>query len=233
MDRDRYRRGAHTVTDLKDHLVWKTQYSHPVLRGEIGLRLRQILREVGLEREITMVQGNIRPHPIHLLVSAPTYWSPAKRAPYLQGRSSYRLQREFRELQKRYGGPHWWGRGYFWVTVGAVTEEPVKRYIEPHEDESGAFPVWDEPPAPVDATEGGFIRKMVTDFSLKGRSRPSQPTGFSRLVIESVNFPLYNTRHFAEMLHDHFHWNRARIYCSNFYQVSDLKDKIGFPPDTS
>jgi len=31
--------------------------------------------------------------------------------------------------------------------------------------------------------------------------------------VNSVNFPLYNTRHFAEMLHDHFHWNRARIYC--------------------
>ena len=29
---------------------------------------------------------------------------------------------------------------------GAVTEEPVKRSIEEPEDESGAFPVWDEPP---------------------------------------------------------------------------------------
>ena len=103
MDRDRYRRGAHTVTDLKYHFVWKTKYSHPVLRGESGVRLRQILREVGLEREITIVQGNIRPNHIHLLVSAPTYLSPAKMAQYLKGRSSYRLQREFRELQKRYG----------------------------------------------------------------------------------------------------------------------------------
>jgi len=152
MDRDRYRRGAHTVTDLKYHFVWKTKYSHPVLRGEIGLRLRQILREVCLEREITIVQGNIRPNHIHMLVSAPTYLSPAKMAQYLKGRSSYRLQREFRELQKRYWGQHLWGRGYFCVTVGAVTEEQVKRYIEQQEDESGAFPVWDEPPAPADAT---------------------------------------------------------------------------------
>jgi putative transposase len=131
-----------------------------------------------------MVQGNIRPHHLHRLVSAPTYWSPAKMAPYRKGRSSYRLQREFRELQKRYWGQHGWGRGYFWVTVGAVTAEPVKRYSEPQEDESGAFPVWDEPPASADATSGGFIRQMVTDFSLKGRSRPSQPTDFSWLVIE-------------------------------------------------
>ena len=28
-----------------------------------------------------------------------------------------------------------------------------------------------------------------------------------------MNSPLYNTQHFAKMLHAHFHWNRARIYC--------------------
>ena len=103
--------------------------------------------------------------------------SPAKMAQYLKGRSSYRLQREFRELQKRYWGQHW-GRGYFCAPVGAVTEEQVKRYIEQQEDESGAFQVWDEPPG-----SGMSLRRIdpqVTDFSLSGRSRPDQPTGFSR-----------------------------------------------------
>ncbi|HYQ91969.1 MAG TPA: IS200/IS605 family transposase, partial [Candidatus Competibacteraceae bacterium] len=36
VDRERYRRGSHTVTELKYHLVWKTKYSYPVLRGDIG-----------------------------------------------------------------------------------------------------------------------------------------------------------------------------------------------------
>jgi putative transposase len=44
------------------------------------------------------------------------------------------------------------------VTVGAVTEEQVKRYIEEQEDGSGAFPVWDEPPPPAEGASGGFIR---------------------------------------------------------------------------
>ena len=104
--------------------------------------------------------------------------SPAKMAQYLKERSSYRLQREFRELQKRYWGQHLWGRGYFCAPVGAVTEEQVKRYIEQQEDESGAFQVWDEPPG-----SGMSLRRIdpqVTDFSLSGRSRPDQPTGFSR-----------------------------------------------------
>ena len=103
VNRDRYRRGAPTVTELKYHFVWKTKYSYPIRRGDIGLRWREVLRMICVEEGITIVQGNIRPHHVHLLVSAPAPLSPAKLAQYLKGKSSYRLQREFRELQKRLG----------------------------------------------------------------------------------------------------------------------------------
>lgn len=149
VDRERYRRGAHTVTELKYHIVWKTKYGYPVLRGEIGLRLREVLRMICAEHGMVVVQGNIRADHVHLLVSAPAYLSPAKIVQYLKGKSSYRLQREFRELQKRYWGQHLWGRGYFGATVGAVTEEQVKRYIEEQDEGAGAFHVWDEPPTPA------------------------------------------------------------------------------------
>ena len=150
VDRERYRRGAHTVTELKYHFVWKTKYSYPVLRGDVGLRLREVLRMICVEQGMTIVQGNIRPNHVHLLVSAPAHLSPAKMVQYLKGKSSYRLQREFRELQKRYWGQHLWGRGYFCATVGAVTEEHVKRYIEEQDEGTGTVQVWDEPPAPTE-----------------------------------------------------------------------------------
>ena len=149
-DRERYRRGAHSVTELKYHFVWKTKYSYPVLRGDIGLRLREVLRMLCVEQALTIVQGNIRPNHVHLLVSAPAHLSPAKLVQYLKGKSSYRLQREFRELQKRYGGQHLWGRGYFCATVGAVTEEQVRRYIEEQDEGIGTIQVWDEPPTPAE-----------------------------------------------------------------------------------
>ncbi|MFN9253583.1 MAG: transposase [Holosporaceae bacterium] len=44
-------------------------------------------------------------------------------AQYFKGKSSYRLQREFPSLKKRYWGSHLWSRGYFCCTIGAVTEE--------------------------------------------------------------------------------------------------------------
>ena len=74
-------------------------------------------------------------------MSAPAHLSPAKIIQYLKGKSSYRLQREFRGLQKRSGGQHLWGRGYFCATVGAVTEEQVNRYIEEQDEETGTIQV--------------------------------------------------------------------------------------------
>jgi putative transposase len=100
--KDRYSRGAHTVLELKCHYVWKTKYSYPVLRGEIGLRLRDLVRQICSENEMSIVQGNVRNNHVHVLVNAPSHLSPAKIAQYLKGKSSYRLLREFPELKKRY-----------------------------------------------------------------------------------------------------------------------------------
>ena len=51
MSKERYRRGVHTVTDFKYHLVWKTKYSYGVLKGAIGLRLRDIIRDICVENK--------------------------------------------------------------------------------------------------------------------------------------------------------------------------------------
>lgn len=105
--KDRYSRGADTVLELKYHLVWKTKYSYPVLRNEIGLRLRDMLRQICSENELSIVRGNVRSNHVHVLVNAPSHLSPAKIAQqYLKGKSSYRLLREFPELKKRYWGSH-------------------------------------------------------------------------------------------------------------------------------
>jgi putative transposase len=45
------------------------------------------------------------------------------------------LQEGFPELRKRYWGQHLWATGYFCRTVGAVTEDMIKAYIEQQRDE--------------------------------------------------------------------------------------------------
>ena len=49
-----------------------------------------------------------------------------------KGRSSHKVQREFPALKKRYWGNHFWGRGYFSATAGAITEDLVLQYLEDH-----------------------------------------------------------------------------------------------------
>ena len=140
---ERYSQGAHTIYDIKYHIVWKTKYNYAVLKGDIALRARQILREICAVRGLKIVSGNVRSNHIHLLVSCPTDLAPSKIVQYLKGKSSYRLQREFKEIQKRYWGQHLWGRGYFCATVGAVNEELIKQYVENQTEEDGDFKIWD------------------------------------------------------------------------------------------
>ena len=125
-----YRKDAHTVCDIKYHVVWVTKYRYPVLKNEIGYRLRELLKQGCEAMGITIVQGNITKDHVHMLVACPTSIAPAKIVQYLKGRSSKLIQDEFPSLKKKYWGQHLWARGYFCATVGSVTEEMIKTYIE-------------------------------------------------------------------------------------------------------
>ena len=140
---DRYRRGAHTIYDIKYHMVWKTKYGYEILKGRLALRARQIIKEICKIRGLKIVSGNIRSNHIHLLISCPSNLAPSKVIQYLKGKSSYLLQREFRELQKRYWGQHLWARGYFCATVGAVNEDLIRKYVEDQGEDEGNFKIWD------------------------------------------------------------------------------------------
>jgi putative transposase len=72
--------------------------------------------------------------------------APAKIIQYVKGRSSRLIQEEFPHIQKKYWGQHMWGRGYFCSTVGSVTEETIKEYIENQDVEEGSddFKIQDE-----------------------------------------------------------------------------------------
>src|SRR5437868_4542999 len=41
-----YRRGAHTVFEIHLHIVWTTKYRKPVMTGEVGIRVRELIREI-------------------------------------------------------------------------------------------------------------------------------------------------------------------------------------------
>ena len=140
-----YRNGSHTVYEIKYHFVWITKYRYKILRGNIALRLRELLRQGCEAKEIQVIRGSISKDHVHMLLSCPATLAPSKIVQYLKGRSSRLLQEEFPDLKKRYWGQHMWARGYFCGTVGQIDEETIRRYVETQgEEEAKNFTIVDE-----------------------------------------------------------------------------------------
>ena len=59
----------------------------------------------------------------------------------MKGKSSYKLQKEFPELKKKFWRRHFWGRGYFSTTSGNVTDEIINEYINNHIDAHSPYGV--------------------------------------------------------------------------------------------
>ena len=125
-----YKRGSHTVWDLKYHLVWTTKYRYQVLGGDVGLRCRELLRETARSKEMTIYAGSINRDHVHMLISIPPQLSVSRAVQYLKGKSSHRLLTEYKALRKKYWGQHLWARGYWAVSSGNVTDDVWKEYIE-------------------------------------------------------------------------------------------------------
>lgn len=66
-----YRYGSHTVFQIEYHFVWVTKYRFKVLTGEVGLRVRELVKQTCEAFEIRIVKGVVSADHVHILVSAP------------------------------------------------------------------------------------------------------------------------------------------------------------------
>jgi putative transposase len=130
MSMTEYRKGSHTVYDIKYHIVWITKYRKAVLRGEIGNRLRELIRQTCEAQEVYIEKGHIAVDHVHLLLSVPPNISVSDLVQRLKGRSSRKMLGEFGELRRQFWGQHLWARGYFVASSGNVTDEVIAQYIE-------------------------------------------------------------------------------------------------------
>ena len=48
-----YRHGAHTVLEIHLHLDWITKYRRPALTGEVATRVRDLIRDICAQHEVT------------------------------------------------------------------------------------------------------------------------------------------------------------------------------------
>ena len=131
-----YRRAAHTVYELHYHFVFTTKYRKPVLRGEIALEVRDLIRQICRGNNIEILAGHVRPDHVHLLLSVPPHVAPSRVMQAIKGKTSHALLSDRRKLRQEFWGQHLWARGYLVCSSGNVTDEMIEEYIRNQDAES-------------------------------------------------------------------------------------------------
>jgi putative transposase len=122
------------------HFVFITKYRKPVLRGEIGEEVRDLIREICRTQDIEILEGHVRPEHVHLLLSVPPHVSPSRVMQAIKEKTSHHLLQDRRKLRAEFWGRHLWAPGYFVYSSGNVTDEVIAQYIqlqgaEPQDDD--------------------------------------------------------------------------------------------------
>lgn len=108
--------------------MWCPKYRRPVLVGCVETRLKQIIRGVSRERRSEVLELEVMPDHVHLLVEVDPQYGIHRLVKQMKGRSSHVLRKEFSALKSRI--PTLWTNSNFVSTVGGVPLAIVKQYIE-------------------------------------------------------------------------------------------------------
>ena len=126
----KYWTGAHTKHRLQYHLVWIPKYRKRVLLGKVAVRLKKLLYEAASVNRWYVHELSIQRDHVHLLIQIEPEMSVARAVQLLKGGTSFKLRKEFPELEEFLWGDSLWADGYFAESVGSTQEETVRRYIQ-------------------------------------------------------------------------------------------------------
>ena len=125
-----YKASAHAVYDLKYHIVWAPKYCKDVLVGEVAQTVEMLFRQIAEAYDIEIDTMEVMADHVHLFLSAPPRYAPARIVQILKSISARELFARFPRLRRRLWGGELWEDGYFVRSVGdAVTAEIIRRYI--------------------------------------------------------------------------------------------------------
>jgi putative transposase len=123
-----YKSNRNIVYSCKYHVVWCPKYRRAVLVQGIDSRLKAIIVEVVAETRCELIELEVMPDHIHLLVDVDPQFGIHKLVKAIKGRSSRLLREEFPGLRSRL--PTLWTNSYFVSTVGGSPLAVIKQYIE-------------------------------------------------------------------------------------------------------
>ena len=102
--------------------------------GDVAASVRKLFYDCAQMNDWWITRLAVMPDHVHLLVELPPTVSVSKAVKTFKGGSSRALRQAHPELDEWLWGNSFWAVGYFAESVGRVTENAIKLYIENQRD---------------------------------------------------------------------------------------------------
>ena len=104
---------SHTKWNCKYHIVFAPKYRRKVFYGEKRREIGEILRTLCNWKKIRIVEAEVCPDHVHMLVEIPPKVAVSSFMGYLKGKSSLMIYEKYPELRYKYRNREFWCRGYY------------------------------------------------------------------------------------------------------------------------
>ena len=118
----------HTTYRCQYHIVFAPKFRRQVIYREIKVDIWKILRQLCQQKGVEIIEAELCPDHIHMLLSIPPKYSVSQVMGYLKGKSSLMIFDRHANLKYKYGNRHFWCRGYYVDTVGR-NKKQIQEYI--------------------------------------------------------------------------------------------------------
>ena len=110
------------------HIIFCPKYRRKVLINGIDERLKEVLYDIAEEIDVEIKALEVMPDHVHMFIEFDPRINLHNVVKRLKGRSSHILREEYPSLKKKL--PSLWTRSYFSCTIGHISEETIKQYVE-------------------------------------------------------------------------------------------------------
>ena len=128
---------SHTVWNCKYHVVFAPKYRRKVFYGSKRLEIGAILRKLCEFKGVTIIEAEVCPDHVHILLEIPPKKSVYGFMGYLKGKSSLMIYQRWGNMNFKYRNREFWGRGFYVDTVGKNTKkikEDIRNQLQ-HDEE--------------------------------------------------------------------------------------------------
>ena len=120
---------SHSTWNCKYHIVFAPKYRRKVFYKDNRVEIGKILRALCNWKQVNIVEAEVCPDHIHMLVEIPPKMSVSSFVGFHKGKSSLIIFERHSNLQYKYGNRKFWCRGYYVDTAGKNAKK-IAEYIQ-------------------------------------------------------------------------------------------------------